>query len=86
MEQQSGSASLPDNWEEIFQEMTSEVVISDTRKYKELSNSDLATRINKINAELRLRSEMIRARTPEGEDLHAERLELDEELRIRDFK
>lgn len=86
MEQQSGSASLPDNWEEVFKEMTAGVIIEDTRRHKDMSNFELAERITKINSELRGMSEMIQARTPRGVELHDELTELDEELRIRDFK
>lgn len=82
----NGSASLPDNWEEIFKEMTEDVKVGDSRKYKDLSNFDLADRINKIKLELRSLSEQIKARTPRGVELHGEMVELDEELRIRDFK
>lgn len=85
MEQQSGSTSLPDNWEQIFEEMTQDMVINVTRKYKDVSNANLADLINNVKAQLRVRSEMIQPRTPEGVALHAELEELDEELRIRDF-
>lgn len=86
MEPQNGSASLPDNWEEIFAEMTDGLVISVERKYRSTSTADLADLINTVKKKLRVKSEMIQPRTPEGVDLHAELEELDEELRIRGFE
>lgn len=63
--------------------MTEDLNITIERKYEELSNLDLANRINHIRQELRDIQEMTGARTPKGGVLHEELLELDEELRLR---